>query len=144
MKRRRLALAVAALLTVPAGIVTASPADASVRVCNETEQQFTVRYDLRLPLWTDGASGSLNCYVGSKLPRFTSPIKALQSALNICYHTDLAVDGVYGARTASAVGAVQRIENITSDGVYGPVTGRTIYWPLRRISDHAFLYCWKQ
>lgn len=54
-----------------------------------------------------------------------SAVSAVQSALrNRGY--DIAVDGVYGSRTASAVSLLQRYEGISADGVVGPRTAATL------------------
>ena len=36
--------------------------------------------------------------------------------------TPLAVDGIYGPRTAYAIAALQRRYGLVPDGIYGPVT----------------------
>ncbi|MCY7324118.1 MAG: SH3 domain-containing protein [Phormidesmis sp. CAN_BIN36] len=54
-----------------------------------------------------------------------SPVTAVQSALrNRGY--DVAVDGVYGSRTANAVSLLQGYERISADGVVGPQTAAVL------------------
>lgn len=52
-------------------------------------------------------------------------VRRLQAALNT-FDAGLAVDGVAGARTVEAVRAFQRFWGLSVDGVFGPVTARTL------------------
>lgn len=57
-------------------------------------------------------------------------IKSLQRAIRACYHSDLAVDGIYGPKTRAAVIGVQRFHHLTADGIYGPQTRSAMWWRL--------------
>ncbi|WP_052302767.1 peptidoglycan-binding domain-containing protein [Cellulomonas flavigena] len=74
-----------------------------------------------------------NLQYGSRGPG----VKALQAAINECHRATLnaaglallSVDGDFGAKTRTAVKAVQRSLGITVDGVYGPTTNHYMKWP---------------
>ncbi|MFF1477576.1 peptidoglycan-binding domain-containing protein [Streptomyces sp. NPDC058301] len=53
-------------------------------------------------------------------------IKCVQRAFNAYAGTKLAVDGVYGKNTKTAVGDFQRFWHLPVDGIVGPRTGGTI------------------
>jgi peptidoglycan hydrolase-like protein with peptidoglycan-binding domain len=57
-------------------------------------------------------------------------IKSLQRAIRYCYRSDLAVDGIYGAKTRAAVIGVQSYHRVAVDGVYGPQTRSAMLWRL--------------
>jgi len=60
-----------------------------------------------------------------------SPVRVLQTALNVCYGRGLTVDGRYGVNTARAVQYVQARAGLTADGVFGPATRARMSWPAR-------------
>lgn len=53
----------------------------------------------------------------------------LQRALNVC-NGNLTVDGVFGRRTRNAVVAFQQYLGLAADGIYGPITARTLDYVL--------------
>lgn len=55
----------------------------------------------------------------------------LQVALNRCLYASppIAEDGIYGDDTARAVKQAQDYHGITVDGIYGPQTANTMWWP---------------
>ncbi len=55
-------------------------------------------------------------------------VRALQAQLNKKRRLALAVDGVFGSGTASAVRTFQSHAGITADGVVGPTTWRNLIW----------------
>ena len=65
-------------------------------------------------------SGSADCVLGVGNQGYA--VQTLQQALNACRGAGLAVDGIYGQATKTAVKNVQIAFGITADGVYGPVT----------------------
>jgi hypothetical protein len=62
--------------------------------------------------------GTTNIKVGSRGPA----VMAVQSALNTCTGSTLAVDGVFGPMTANSFRAFQMSQNIKVDGIVGPQT----------------------
>jgi peptidoglycan hydrolase-like protein with peptidoglycan-binding domain len=55
-------------------------------------------------------------------------VRAVQALLNKKRRLSLAVDGVFGSGTRSAVVAFQQHAGIDADGVVGPVTWRNLVW----------------
>lgn len=55
-------------------------------------------------------------------------VKALQAQLNAKRRLSLAVDGIFGSGTQSAVVAFQQHAGITADGIVGPTTWRNLIW----------------
>jgi peptidoglycan hydrolase-like protein with peptidoglycan-binding domain len=55
-------------------------------------------------------------------------VKALQTQLNAKRRLSLAVDGIFGSGTHSAVVAFQQHAGITADGIVGPTTWRNLIW----------------
>ncbi len=55
-------------------------------------------------------------------------VKALQVQLNAKRRLSLAVDGVFGSGTRSAVVSFQQHAGISADGVVGPTTWRNLVW----------------
>ncbi|MEV6593130.1 penicillin-insensitive murein endopeptidase [Streptomyces acidicola] len=64
-------------------------------------------------------------------------VKAVQSLLNAKRSAGLAVDGVFGAGTATAVRNFQSHAGITADGVVGPETWRNLVWHYELINFSA-------
>lgn len=61
-------------------------------------------------------------------------VVVLQIALNDCFFRKpnaLKVDGIYGEDTMNVVKFLQTLAGITADGVYGPVTARSMNWGYR-------------
>jgi peptidoglycan hydrolase-like protein with peptidoglycan-binding domain len=55
-------------------------------------------------------------------------VKALQAQLNAKRRLNLAVDGIFGSGTHSAVVAFQQHAGIAADGIAGPTTWRNLIW----------------
>ncbi|GAA1826776.1 peptidoglycan-binding domain-containing protein [Agromyces salentinus] len=57
-------------------------------------------------------------------------VKALQQGLNgaCAVRAGLAVDGVFGPATRSALIRAQQKFGVTADGIYGPNTARAFWW----------------
>jgi peptidoglycan hydrolase-like protein with peptidoglycan-binding domain len=53
-------------------------------------------------------------------------VRQLQNSMDICYHENLATDGVFGPLTEAALIRTQRTAGTTVDGVYGPNTRRAM------------------
>jgi peptidoglycan hydrolase-like protein with peptidoglycan-binding domain len=85
------------------GVGTLAPAASAANVCGYTAAEPTLRY---------GSSGAA--------------VRELQCQLNLSLspanHTPLAVDGIFGSRTRTAVRTFQSCARITVDGVVGPQT----------------------
>lgn len=59
----------------------------------------------------------------SPSPYPLSNVTCVQSGLNYVLGTQLAVDGIYGDATTSAVKTLQQNHNLVVDGIVGPMTG---------------------
>jgi hypothetical protein len=74
----------------------------------------------------------------------TDGVFKVQDAINRCYpqfSAGVGFDGVYGDNTFRAVGQIQTLEGVTSDGKYGLATKTVMKWPGYRPGDNAFLGC---
>ncbi|MGW6795229.1 peptidoglycan-binding domain-containing protein [Streptomyces chartreusis] len=99
-------------------IAAASPASAAATYeCNTSKalakgqlQRPAAASELR-PYWCYLIYGSQN-----------SGVSALQSMLNKCRGAGLAVNGMYGPATRSAVTSVQQRVGVAADAEYGPAT----------------------
>ncbi|EXG82333.1 putative peptidoglycan-binding domain-containing protein [Cryptosporangium arvum DSM 44712] len=139
MKTNRVRNALSAAL-VTAGIaaglgLTAEPALAAS--CTGTADRPNTNGKTRALIPAIGRD--TNCTLGNG--NQSSAVRALQDSLNRCHGAGLTVDGIYGARTATAVRNVQRGANIAQDGVYGPQTRNAMLWAHYYYSGGAFLTC---
>jgi hypothetical protein len=88
---------------------------------------------IRVPTTANGVR-NMHCDLG--LGNAGSAVARLQIALNnkcnrVWWHSALlAVDGSYGSHTRTAVKTVQHNLGISSSGVYGPITGHLLSWPI--------------
>lgn len=100
------------------------PAAAAPPTCT-TSSQFRDRYSnyINLPT-TSGRARVCELRSGDA----NSAVWRLQWNLNSCYGRDLDVDGSFGRQTREALIAVQRSIGVEADGVYGPITMRTMNW----------------
>ncbi|RST19607.1 peptidoglycan-binding protein [Streptomyces sp. WAC05374] len=114
---------VAALLSTGFLAGTAGQAEAVVPVCVKAA---SVSWGAGHGPVPSTSGGSLNCRLGPG--NSGAGVKALQAALKLCHKKNIAVDGVYGDRTKSALAAVQRNSGIDDDGLYGPQTRNVILW----------------
>lgn len=75
---------------------------------------------------TSTGSGNYNCIAGDgpggTVGTTGDGVRAIQKSLDMCKGAGLQQDGLYGLKTATAVAAQQKRENVPQDGVYGPVT----------------------
>jgi len=120
--RRVLVMLLAALTLIGGGIATAGAASATSPQCNTYDAR---EYNKLVPYYSGGATA--RCYLSSGSTG--DGVKALQTALALCYGQDLGpygIDGVYGWRTVQALKNVQAYHGITADGRYGPQTHNTI------------------
>ncbi|SFE35272.1 Putative peptidoglycan binding domain-containing protein [Actinopolyspora alba] len=72
------------------------------------------------------SSGDRDCVLA--IGNANEAVEVLQWSLRYCNSQDIAVDGIYGPNTESAVENVQRAAGIAVDGVYGPETRRNMLW----------------
>lgn len=70
--------------------------------------------------------GNTDCLLG--VGDVSAAVFDLQSNLNDCYNSGLALDSDFGPATKAALQAAQRDAGITADGVYGPVTRDHLFW----------------
>jgi peptidoglycan hydrolase-like protein with peptidoglycan-binding domain len=67
-----------------------------------------------------------NCLLG--IGNQSVAVERLQWSLRFCYNRSIALDGVFGPQTESALRYAQRAEHISADGVYGPQTRDDLKW----------------
>jgi peptidoglycan hydrolase-like protein with peptidoglycan-binding domain len=107
--------------------------DAATRSDNRFAPNATAAYPYctaynNVPLKANGnefgqipvSSAGYNCIL--EKGNSSSAVSRLQNHLNSCYGKGLAVDGVFGNGTYTALIQVQRAIGATADGVYGPGT----------------------
>ena len=118
---------------------SATPEPAALATCiHVTELRQPV---IGLPSWyvlVPSRNRSFNCILANG--NAGGPVRRLQQHLNLCYER-IAVDGIYGAQTATAVRNVQRRLNIPVDGIYGPQTSANMQMAWRHIADGTFAIC---
>jgi hypothetical protein len=89
-------------------------------------------------------AGSRSCVMSSgQRDDFGSgdePVLILQKALRYCYGYSIALDGVFGSGTRSALVATQKRVKVTADGVFGPATSKAMNWPA--FSGSSFVRCY--
>ncbi|MEU8709726.1 peptidoglycan-binding domain-containing protein [Streptomyces sp. NPDC048565] len=103
-----------------AGVVTAAPAHAADGVCTGSYTSKNGSSGLHYVFPYNVANNSLYCYL--QYGHTGAGVRALQKNLNNCYGRNLAVDGVYGKDTRSAVRYVQGRIGAKIDGIYGRET----------------------
>jgi peptidoglycan hydrolase-like protein with peptidoglycan-binding domain len=127
------ALAAAAGIALLPALIPATPASATpscagtslVRGLNLSSLQVS---NIRVPTSANG-NGVFNCLLGAG--NAGTAVSRLQIGLNDCnLHAGLAVDGIYGPATQTAVRNAQRHYGIAADGVYGPQTAAVLRWPV--------------
>lgn len=146
LRRRagRLAAAAAALAAALPLVILATASPASAAASCTTTSEVSVGDTRWIMPTTSGHS--IDCVLGSG--NQSSAVRNLQQHLNACYWsgssiprhrstfgTALVTDGIYGARTSSALASAQRSHGIAADGVYGPQTRRTLLF------HNFFGYC---
>jgi hypothetical protein len=117
--------AVAAMAVLPA---TAALAATPSPQCNAR----SVVQNMAIP----SASGNLNCYLGAfSGDTHKTAVKVLQGAMNVCFGKSvlgnvypLAVDGIFGNKTFTALERVQVHIGVNKDGQYGPMTRKSMRW----------------
>jgi peptidoglycan hydrolase-like protein with peptidoglycan-binding domain len=67
-------------------------------------------------------------------------VKCVQRALNWHYGLNMAVDGYYGATTKYWVQQVQYENNLSPDGITGPLTGNKLMGSLDNAGLHSACY----
>lgn len=104
-----------------------------------------------------GCNGTVNIYKGTIYATYPAyngnggctmrqgasgpEVKALQNALNSCYHAGLGVDGIFGDNTFRALKSAQSDAGATPDGVYGPATAGKIKFQWKYDSSGASAGC---
>jgi peptidoglycan hydrolase-like protein with peptidoglycan-binding domain len=139
MTRIRLALAATAALALASGItllpvLTSAPAASATPTCTGTSlveglNLSTLKVSsIRVPTSANG-NKVYNCLLGPG--NAGTAVSRLQIGLNDCnLHAGLAVDGIYGTATETAVKNAQSHYGIAADGVYGPQTAAVLRWPI--------------
>ena len=130
---RRTLASLLALSMVAVGLVSleqkvAPEAEAATTGWCNTAVQF-YNSQMALTIWVPARGTSRSCLMSEGSNSFG--VKALQVSLSKCIWrlNTGGVDGIFGAKTKSAVLTVQKSAKITQDGVYGPQT-------------HNALLCW--
>lgn len=121
-------------VAAPADYAKSPSAAAAYPTCNsaKTVDAGTTYGTVRQPYYT--GTGSRNCVMG--IGARSAGVTRLQLNLNACYGhigVHLTVDGVYGTNTSNAVKAVQRHVGVAADGIYGPMTRRSMNWDTSRL-----------
>jgi lysozyme family protein len=133
--KRIIAAAVMTLTAAVGAVAIAEPAFA-VNYCNASATKETKyweeAYGYYLGTTAPVYAGSVACYMNYGATG--NGVRALQNALNSCYSAGLTVDGVLGTNTTNAIKAVQRANNITADGGWGPQTRAVLKF--RTHTDH--------
>jgi murein L,D-transpeptidase YcbB/YkuD len=106
-------------------VAAAEPA-AAAPTCHRTTTLATQAYG-PVPVPSAGTTpASTTCLIGRGAT--SSAVRRLQQNLNACHGASLTQDGVFGARTESALRAAQRAVGVADDGVYGPRTRDALRW----------------
>ncbi|MGY0070330.1 peptidoglycan-binding domain-containing protein [Streptomyces sp. QTS137] len=85
------------------------------------------------------AGTSNHCWLKSGMSN--TAVRALQKNLNNCYGKNLALDGVFGSLTKSALVSVQKKVGVTADGEYGPNTRNAMVWANYSMETGAKINC---
>jgi hypothetical protein len=121
------ATALAAILTATT-LTVASPAQAVLPTCT-IRAQVASRYPgtyVFVPAVPGNYAPSINCLL--RRGNSGEAVRVLQASLAAILDRNLAVDGVFGPITETAVRDVQRLYRISVDGVYGPQTRQAMCW----------------
>lgn len=127
MRLRSLLSAIAVLACTTAGLVTVAPPATAAATCAGVSKFGTGKGVHLRPTTTNG-SGSINCVLGSGSRG--KGVEELQKTLKQCYGQAVAVDGVFGTQTRSAVVNAQAFHGLPRDGVFGPNTSKSMFWRL--------------
>ncbi|MGP7959855.1 peptidoglycan-binding domain-containing protein [Sanguibacter sp. A247] len=100
---------------------TAAPASAATPFCNG---HYTRAGNLGVPGYVASGTSTYVCKLSQG--RRGNPVKWLQESIRYCYGHKIAVDGVFGPATRSALISVQRKVGVVADGVYGPKTAKAM------------------
>ena len=106
------------------GLATATPAAAYAGYCNGQVDRTISNANVhaKIPAY----NGNVDCYMNQGAQ--SSAVSALQTTLKRCYGRSLAVDGIFGPATKTALMHAQGKENISADGGYGSQTRTNIKW----------------
>lgn len=88
-----------------------------------------------------GASTWAKLVVTVKRGSSGEAVKAVQRELNAKRGAGLAVDGVFGAGTESAVKSFQSHAGVTADGIVGPTTWKNLIWHYQKPDFAALGLC---
>lgn len=138
MNIKRLAVLAAAALAIGGGLSATAHDESSAataHTCNSGRMDLAPYIHYTAPNNQDGV-----CYLNGTRNVNATATRALQSTLNLCYGGHLAVDGVYGTRTAAALKVAQRATGNTPDGLLGPSTGATMKYPKYRTTNQGTVY----
>jgi len=136
---RPLSAAAAALAVASGGagvtLAAATPASAAPSCAGTALVTGVYRSHLvpiRVPTTANGAR-NMNCNLG--VGNAGPAVARLQIALDFCNRSLwgsplLSIDSQYGPLTRQAVHTVQHNLGIASSGVYGPITGHRLDWPV--------------
>jgi len=87
---------------------------------------------------TSGGNSACLLYQGLS----NSGVKALQFTLNMCFGENLALDGIFGPLTKSALIRAQKAVGTAADGVYGPNTRDRLNAKLKWVVTRDWLPRW--
>jgi peptidoglycan hydrolase-like protein with peptidoglycan-binding domain len=123
------ALAVASGIAMLPALTSAAPASAQPTCEGTTLVGAAGGGSVRIPTPADGVA-NFNCLLG--LGNAGPPVARLQIALDHCNrHADVAIDGIYGPQTQTAVMELQMSLGLPQDGVFGPFTSSHMKWPVQ-------------
>jgi peptidoglycan hydrolase-like protein with peptidoglycan-binding domain len=124
---RKIVSAVAAVLMASGLVVTAATASnaaAAVRCTTVRVLSAGTQYAAVVPATS---SGSLDCYLQSG--HTGRPVAALQRSMEYCNYQSVGLkDGIYGAKTKSAVTSFQSTFGLVPDGIYGVNTRKKMWF----------------
>ena len=131
----------ATVMTASAGVgvvaLQAPQASAAAHTCNSGQ----IVHNAHIRQTQPNYNGSISCYLNGGANRNATATRALQKALNTCYHAGLAVDGIYGPATTRALANRVQAGHSTPDGLYGPATAKYIKTPIWDATGHQKTYC---
>jgi peptidoglycan hydrolase-like protein with peptidoglycan-binding domain len=118
----RLALSMSiAVLMAAVSLTVSTPAMASTTASCTSLTIYQLRSGQGGQIPTIGwQTGKDNCLLG--VGNQSIAVERLQYVLRYCYSRQIAVDGIFGPQTRTALQYAQRAEHISADGVYGPQT----------------------
>src|SRR5262249_27056164 len=122
MKRLMLAAIVPLIASFGIALTPTTPVSAVTPTCAGTSLRTgaTTGDLMRVPTVGNATPNQFDCILGPG--DSSTAVSRLQIDLNFCNAAGLKVDGIYGINTTNAVKAMQRLERVTVDGVYGPMT----------------------